>query len=42
MIEKNKLVKKDLKEMQEISISFTEKLVHGPFLAWVSCEFFQI
>ena len=42
MIEKNKLVKKkDVKEMQEISISFTEKWVNGPFLAWVSCEFFQ-
>ena len=37
MIEKNKLVKKDLKEMQEIYIRFTEKGVNGPFLAWVSC-----
>ena len=27
--------------MQEITISFTEKWVHGPFLARVSCEFFQ-
>ena len=41
MTEKNKLVKKNLKEMQEISISFTEKWVHGPFLACVSREFFQ-
>ena len=41
MIGKNKLVKKYLKEMQESSITLTEKWVHGPFLAWVSCEFFQ-
>ena len=41
MIERNQLVKKDLKEMQEISTSFAEKWVHGPFLAWGSCEFFQ-
>ena len=33
MIEKNKLVKKDLKEMQEIYIRFTEKGVNVPFLA---------
>ena len=41
MTEINKLVKKGLNEMQEISISLAEKWVHGPFLAWVSCEFFQ-
>ena len=41
MIEINKLVKNDLKEMQEISISFTEKWIHSPFLASVSCEFFK-
>ena len=37
MIEKNKLVKKELKEMQETSIRFTEKWIYGPFLASVSC-----
>ena len=35
MIERKKLVKNDLKEI------FTEKWVHGPFLASVSCEFFK-
>ena len=34
MIERKKLVK-------ETSISFTKKWVHSPFLAWVSCEFFE-
>ena len=41
MIEKNKLVKKRLKGNAGNFISFTEKWVNGPFLAWVSCEFFQ-
>ena len=41
MIEKNKLVKKGLKGNAGNFYNFTEKWVNGPFLAWVSCEFFQ-